>query len=123
MKKLLLFFVFLTILTSASRVNAFHIVGGEIELVHLFDFTYALNVIQYFDAAQASNPGPDQSISVSIFRNGSSVLVEAFTLNLVANQVVPYTTPECAIGQLQTTRPLYTTRVTLDPDLYSDLSS
>ncbi|MFY0652566.1 MAG: gliding motility-associated C-terminal domain-containing protein [Cyclobacteriaceae bacterium] len=101
---------------------AYHIVGGEIELVHVEGFTYDINLIQYFDAAQANNPGPDAQVTVYIYENGNSNILptDVFQLNLIGTQVIPYTNPECAIGQLLTTRPLYTTRVTLDPDKYSN---
>ena len=47
-----------------------HIVGGEIEMVHIGDensFRYRVSLIQYFDCAQTANPGPDNFITYTIF--------------------------------------------------------
>lgn len=118
MKKLLPIFILFGLFPYSS--TAFHIVGGEIELVHVEGFTYNLNLIQYFDAAQTDNPGPDQFATVFIFENGTNAKVDEFLLTLQFTQTVPYTTPECAIGQLQTTRPYYSRTVTLDPTKYSN---
>ncbi|MFT7033649.1 MAG: gliding motility-associated-like protein [Cyclobacteriaceae bacterium] len=121
MKKLLLFYIFISLL-SLHKLSAFHIVGGELELV-LVDpetFTYDLNLVQYFDAAQATNPGPDPSVTVYVYENGNRNQIDTYVLNLVATQDVPYTNPECAIGELLTRRPYYTRRITLDPAKYSN---
>jgi gliding motility-associated-like protein len=107
---------------SLYRLEAYHIVGGELELI-LVDpktFTYDLNLVQYFDAAQANNPGPDPSATVYIFKNGNRFPIDTYTLNLEVTQDVPYTNPECAIGELYTRRPYYTKRIILDPLKYSD---
>jgi len=118
MTKILPFFLLFGMLS--FNLKAFHIVGGEIELVHVEGFTYNLNLIQYFDAAQADNPAPDQSVTVYIYENGTNAKVDEYLLPLQFIQTVPYTTPDCAIGQLQTLRPYYSRQVTLDPDKYSN---
>ncbi|MEQ6120121.1 gliding motility-associated C-terminal domain-containing protein [Reichenbachiella sp. MALMAid0571] len=118
MKKILP--IILLFIMLSYNLKAFHIVGGEIELVHVNGFTYNLNLIQYFDAAQADNPAPDQSVTVYIYENGTNAKVDEYLLPLQYTQSVPYTTPDCAIGQLQTLRPYYSRQVTLDPDKYSN---
>ena len=120
MRKNLLFFLFSWAFLYSTQVAAYHIVGGEIELVHVDGFTYDLNLIQYFDAAQTNNTNPDASAVVYIYKNGSSTMVETVVLTRIANQSVPYTLPECAIGELITNRLLFTRRVTFNPELYSD---
>jgi len=106
------------LLGMAQNLRAFHIVGGEIELLHLQDFEYRINLIQYFDRAQTDNPGPDGQVTVFIFRNSDNSFVQQVTLPLISEETVNYTNPECAIGQLQTSRVLYSTDITLAPEVY-----
>ena len=61
----------LLIFFSSHALYSYHIVGGEIEMVHVGDensFTYRVSLIQYFDCAQTSNPGPDNLVRYTIFR-------------------------------------------------------
>lgn len=122
MKKHLTFLVFLFVLTFNSSAN--HIVGGEIELIHIRGFTYDINLIQYFDEAQlGGNPiltPPDPSLLVYIYNKAADILVDTFRLQMVSMQIVQYTDQKCAIGQLQTSRIFYSTQVNLNPNLYSD---
>jgi hypothetical protein len=117
MRKLVLI---ITTIIFSLNLQAFHIVGGEIELVHLEDFNYQLNLIQYFDRAQSDNTTPDGSVTVFVFRNSDDSFIQQFTLPLQGETRVEYTNPECAIGDLVTGRILYSTVVSLDPDVYSE---
>ncbi|MEO9967773.1 MAG: gliding motility-associated C-terminal domain-containing protein [Reichenbachiella sp.] len=118
MKKL--FFVFLAVVLSNLHALGFHIVGGEIELVHIDGFRYNLNLIQYFDRAQNSNPGPDFSAVVYIFRNSDHSLIRTETLIQASDVEVEYSNPECAIGSLQTSRVFYTAEITLEPEIFNE---
>lgn len=122
MKKHLTFLVFLFVLTFNSSAN--HIVGGEIELIHIRGFTYDINLIQYFDEAQLGGSSfftpPDPSLLVYIYNKAADILVDTFRLQMVSMQIVQYTDQKCAIGQLQTSRIFYSTQVNLNPNLYSD---
>ncbi len=99
--------------------SANHIVGGEIEFIYLQDGLYRIQVIQYFDVANPVNPGPEPSVLVSIFSNRNDGLVSTHQLLLQENVVVPYTNPECAIGELQTSRIIWSADVALNPIEYS----
>ncbi len=107
----------LVLLTCISK--AFHIVGGEIEFVYLSDGRYRINLIQYFDQAQNLNPGPDPSVTVSIFRNGDNQLMSSHILQIASAEIVEYTNIECAIDELQTLRVLYSVEIELSPALYA----
>lgn len=114
------FLLILTFLTIHIKVMAWHIVGGEMELIHLHDFTYQLNLIQYFDRAQANNPGPDFSATVYFFRNSDNTLIRTATLFQTSDVAVAYTNPECAIGDLQTGRVVYSTEIVLEPEIFNE---
>ncbi|MEM7296806.1 MAG: gliding motility-associated C-terminal domain-containing protein [Bacteroidota bacterium] len=115
MKKAGLYFLlFLCFLST----KAFHIVGGEIEFIYLSDGMYRINLIQYFDQAQNQNPGPEQFVTVFIFRNGDNELMSQHTLSLVGVEAVEYTNIECAIDELRTSRVFYSVDISLDPNLY-----
>lgn len=117
MKKIFLLFI----LFMLSGVGyGFHIVGGEIELVHVSGFFYDLNLIQYFDRAQTDNPNPEGNVLLTVFRNSDDGFVESFNLTLTSEIPVEYTNSDCSIAELITSKVLFTQRVTLDPDMYSD---
>lgn len=118
MKKLIL--VLLIGLLTQIKALAFHIVGGEIELVHIDGYQYYLNLVQYFDNAQTDNPGPDLSVQVYLFRNSDHSLIRTETLNLSSEQAVKYTNPECAIGSLKTSQVFYTAEITLEPSIFNE---
>ncbi|HHP7240298.1 MAG TPA: gliding motility-associated C-terminal domain-containing protein [Cyclobacteriaceae bacterium] len=118
MRRLLLLLLF--IINSINGIHAFHIVGGEIELVHIEGFLYQINLVQYFDEAQDENPGPESQISVSIFRASDNQLMRTLFLSLSGQRNVPYTNIECAIGELQTSRVFFTTQLELPPDEFND---
>jgi gliding motility-associated-like protein len=104
---------------SLGIAHAFHIVGGEIEFIYLSDGVYRINLIQYFDEAQNQNPGPDQFVTVYIFRNGDNQLMSTHTLQLTGQETVEYTNIECAISELQTSRVFYSADIELSPASYA----
>ena len=108
-----------------SQKNLFsnHIVGGEIEMIHIGDvnsFTYEVKLIQYFDCAQSANPGPDAFITYSIFRNSDGAFMRDGTMPITNQEFVPYTNPDCALGFLCTLRVEYSHEITLDPNQFND---
>lgn len=116
MKKLVgIAFAFFCYFTASAN----HIVGGEIEFIYLRDGLYRINVVQYFDVANPVNPGPEPSVFISIFSNRNDELISTHQLILQENVTVPYTNPECAIGELQTSRVVWSADVALDPIEYS----
>lgn len=115
-----LFLIFLSILMTQIEALTFHIVGGEMEVVHVDGYRYNFNLIQYFDRAQTTNPGPDFSVTVYIFRNSDHSLVRTETLLLTSEDEVKYTNPDCAIGSLLTTKVLYTAEVFLEPEIFNE---
>lgn len=118
MKRIIL--ITIAVVVSNLHALAFHIVGGEMELVHIEGFRYNLNLIQYFDRAQTANPGPDFSVVVYIFRNSDHSLIRTETLLLTTDDPVQYTNPECAIGSLQTSRVLYNSEITLEREIFNE---
>ncbi len=100
-----------------------HIVGGEIEMIHIGDensFRYEIRLVQYFDCAQTENPGPDNLITYSIFRNSDGAFMREETMFITNQEFVPYTNPDCALGFLCTLKVEYSHQITLDPDEYND---
>lgn len=103
----------------SGMAKAFHIVGGEIEFIYLSDGRYRINLIQYYDQAQTQNPGPDQSLTISIFRNGDNKLMSSHLLLFKEQENVAYTNIECTIDELKTSRVLYSADVSLNPAAYA----
>lgn len=118
-------FLYILIIGFSYKAESGHIVGGEIELVHVNEFTYDLNLIVYFDRYQNGqnpppNPGPEAAATVYIYGNNNDEVLDIFILNLSTDENVSYTNQECAIEELVTSRPFYTLEVTLDSERYSD---
>ena len=99
-----------------------HIVGGEIEMIHIGDensFTYRVKLIQYFDCAQTANPGPDDLISYTIFRKSDGQPIRYGTMFITNQEFVPYTNPDCSLGFLCTLKVEYSHDITLDPENFN----
>jgi hypothetical protein len=97
-----------------------HIVGGEFELVHLQQYQYRLNLILYFDQVFGNPGAEDQVVTPFIFRKSDNAFMGAVTLNQNNSSFVPYTQPNCAIGDLVTRRIIYTVVINLPPELFGD---
>jgi len=119
-KQSLLIFLITALFLFGQKSLAFHIVGGELEMIHVEGFTYEINLVQYFDKNQQFNPGAEDNIRVFIYRNSDQLLMTFKTLTKSQTLPVLYTNPECAIAQLQTERVFFTSLITLDPTQYSD---
>ncbi|MDA1119944.1 MAG: gliding motility-associated C-terminal domain-containing protein [Bacteroidetes bacterium] len=119
-KKSYLIYLVLTLSFMGSKSSAFHIVGGELEMIHIEGFTYEINLVQYFDRNQQFNPGAEDTIRVYIYRNSDRVLMRINRLIKAFTQPVFYTNPDCAIAQLETERVFYSSSITLDPEQFSD---
>ena len=118
MKRILKLFLFI-FFGSLSNLNANHIVGGEIEMIHIGNensFTYRVKLIQYFDCAQTANPGPDDLISYTIFRKSDGQAIRNGTMFITNQEFVPYTNPDCSLGFLCTLKVEYSHEITLDPE-------
>ena len=117
------FLILFISLIPIQYVIANHIVGGEIEMIHVGDensFTYQVKLIQYFDCAQTSNPGPDDLITYTIFRKSDGQFMRDGTMFITNQEFVPYTNPDCALGFLCTLKVEYSHEITLDPEIYND---
>lgn len=102
---------------------ASHIVGGEIELIHIEGFRYRINLIYYFDVARNPNrniQAEEPRIFVDIFRKNGNVVMDRFELPWLRKTRVPYTQPECSSGEIVTDKIIYTLVVELPPNRYSD---
>ena len=114
----ILFLILLSFNFSLSN----HIVGGEIEMIHVGDensFRYEVKLVQYFDCAQTANPGPDNLITYTIFRKSDGAFMRNGTMFITNQEFVPYTNPDCALGFLCTLKVEYSHEITLDPDEFN----
>jgi hypothetical protein len=116
------FFLTLLLLISFPLI-ASHIVGGEFELVHISGNTYRLNLILYFDEINGLQGAKDTGANLpraTIYRKKDKVSMGTVLLSLSSETNVPYTQPECSNGEIITTKLLYTSTITLSPELYND---
>jgi hypothetical protein len=116
MKRFLLIFLIVTPFFS----QASHIVGGEFELIHISGNLYRLNLILYFDIINGNPGAKDLSVNARIFRSSDNAVMENVFLPLTQESEVSYTAPECSIGQLRTSKLVYTTQIILSDQSFSD---
>ncbi len=118
MKKIFLISVLQLFLGSLSLAT--HIVGGEFEMIHVDGDRYIFRQIQYFDVVNGNPEAKDQEINASIFRKKDNVYVRSILMFIQSESYVPYTNPKCTNARLITNRIVYSTEVTLNPNLFSD---
>jgi len=109
--------VFALVFCSIS-VHASHIVGGEFEIEHLYDSTYSIRLIQYFDEINGNPNAKDSYANIYIYRKKDNAFMESVILNLSGQENVNYSIPSCADGNLKTSKLIYSARVTLRPSVY-----
>ncbi|MBL3656316.1 T9SS type B sorting domain-containing protein [Fulvivirga sediminis] len=122
MKRSFLLICFLIICKASSFAS--HIVGGEFELVYLSGNTYRLNLIIYFDEING-NPGAkyDPTPVAWIYRKSDNVRIREVSLPFRSEAKVIYSLPDCQKDALvNTTRMVFSSLVTLDPNEYTSPS-
>ncbi|SHG83748.1 C-terminal domain of CHU protein family protein [Chryseolinea serpens] len=97
---------------------ASHIVGGEFEIQYLHDNLYQVNLIIYFDQRNGSPGAKDINIEAAIYRKSDNALMDNIFFSGFSETPVLYTQPSCSTSDLQTSKLVYTTTVTLSPDRY-----
>ncbi|MCD9017174.1 gliding motility-associated C-terminal domain-containing protein [Parachryseolinea silvisoli] len=107
----LLLLIFLC-LPAAAR----HIVGGEIELVHISGNIYRINLIYYLDVQNNPTRDPEAEervIQVGIFRKFDNRRLRLKPLTFWSRTPVEYTQPNCSNGGIITDKIVYTDTIQL----------
>jgi hypothetical protein len=107
----------------SGPLYASHIVGGEIELLHIEGFLYRVNLVYYFDVGRNPNrniQAEEPTIEMFIFRKSDNAQLRSVTLQWVNKIRVPYTQPSCSSGEIISDKIIYTTTIELPANLYSD---
>ena len=113
-----LFLFFLGLLLPAQ---ATHIVGGELELVHISGNRYRLSLILYSDDIHIEDPAAiDPQAIVHIWQKSNNKRIRSITLPKKSHTQVPYTNPRCSIAQLSTSKIVYSTQITLEDGIFND---
>lgn len=102
------------------QLKGSHIVGGEFELKHQFDYSYYLYLTQYFDDINGRPGAQDVVVKTRIYSKSTNELMDTVLLILTSDEFVPYTNIECTIEELATRRLFYVGNVKLPPDKYND---
>ncbi len=109
----------LLLLLISTPAWASHIVGGEFELLHIEGSTYRLNLNLYFDVFNGLPRAQDTQVNVRIYQKSDNTAMMDVTLPLVSNTPVEYTQQECAVGELDTKKLIYSTTITLDSSIFN----
>lgn len=94
--------------------------GGEFELLHVSGSTYRLNLIIYFDKINGAAGAKDPNATVAIFRKSNDTFITNVLLSLDSESSVGYTQPDCSSGEIVTDKLIYTTTITLDPEIFNE---
>ncbi len=108
------------LLALGQPARATHIVGGEMELVHLLGQSYQLQLNLYFDAVHGSSGAPDAELTATIFEKGTNRAMSNVVLPLTSNTFVSYTNPVCADPTLSTRKLIYSRLIALPPGVYNN---
>ncbi len=102
--------------------TASHIVGGEFELRHLGNFRYQVRLHIYFDEKNGlpGNKDQDKIITARIFRYSDNAVMQDIAIPFKEEILVNYTSTECAVGELKTSKMIYYTEMVFPQALYSD---
>jgi gliding motility-associated-like protein len=114
-----IFLLVILLLTRFISAEATHIVGGELEMLHLGGNSYRLSLIMYFDGVNGDPGAINNDVRISIFSKQTNMRMQNIILPIVSDVLVPYTQPACAVGSLVTRRIYYSRVVDLDPNAYS----
>lgn len=120
MKPIYCLFFFLVIGSFCQKASANHIVGGEMEMVHLNNYNYQLSLIQYRDAIQQENTVIEPYIIVRVFRKRDNRVMRDIVLYFHKEEALVYAQPECVDDFLKTTQVIYRATVELSPSDFDD---
>ncbi|WP_234733877.1 gliding motility-associated C-terminal domain-containing protein [Tellurirhabdus bombi] len=107
----------------SERVQATHIVGGELELQYLRNqgsANYRINLNLYFDELNGNPGAEDPTTNVYVFRKSDNRLMGIVTLPLVNRQAVSYSNPDCSISSLSTRLIRYSSDVSINTGAFND---
>lgn len=110
--------ILLLLLFAVRTAQATHIVGGEFELQHQSENNYRLILNLYFDDINGEPGAYDPSIRVNIFEKGTNRWVMGQFMSASSRTNVPYTNIDCTIGQLKTSKIVYSALITLSPTIF-----
>jgi gliding motility-associated-like protein len=102
--------------------SATHIVGGELDLQHKTGNVYTLTLNLYFDAIYGQTGAIRPTLPAGIFLKTNNQRMANVTLPMTGSTFVQYTSPACSIGSLSTRKLVYSSDVTLAPDVYNNLT-
>lgn len=117
MKKI---YLTLAIFLGCFVAQATHIVGGEFQLKHLDSYNYLLILNLYFDDVNGNPQAEDQTITASVYSKSTNTFIGRVGLTKSEDQNVPYTNPDCSIGQLVTRKIIYGASIELSPNTFND---
>lgn len=112
-----LFTLFLLVNFSAS---ATHIVGGELEFVHVRGDVYRIGMVKYFDAVNGNPGAVGATAKIGVFSKRDNRQLLFLEIPLISDEPVPYTDPDCAIGTLLVRRIYYAQEITLNRSNFNE---
>jgi|GEM_PF-5619471 len=116
-KKITATFLFTFIFLS---LQAFHLIGVEINVSHLDGNLYQFRLVQFLDAHQSQNETYDTEVTLYLFSQSQGELIQPITLPLVDIQPILYQNENCSLNEHQVEYSIYSDTVTLDADLFHE---
>lgn len=99
-----------------------HIVGGEIELIHVSGNIYRINLIYYLDVQNNPDLDPvatERTIEVGVFRKFDNRRLYLKELLYASRTKVDYTLPNCSGGGIRTDKIVYSDTIRLRSNVFN----
>jgi len=113
------FFLVLCIaLTYSFSAKSSHIIGGEINLVHIAKDSFRLSLHVFYDEVNSVSDIVDNQVEIYAFSEATSQVVETFTLPKNLDRELPYTSIRCRLGNFITREVIYSKIIKLDSTKY-----
>lgn len=116
----LLSFLFTSLFLVNFSAFATHIVGGELEFVHIRGDVYRIGMVKYFDAVNGNPDAVGNTAKIGIFSKRDNRQLLFLEIPLISDTPVPYTNPDCAIGTLLVRRIYYAQEITLNRNNFDE---
>jgi len=116
------FLVLFIALTYSFSGKSSHIVGGEINLIHITEDSFRLSLHVYYDKVNSVLDVIDNQVEIYAFSEATSQVVETFVLPKTLDRELPYTSIRCRLGNFITREIIYSKIIKLDTTKYTQAS-
>ncbi len=102
--------------------KASHIIGGELNLVHIAQDSFRISLHVYYDQVNSVLDVVDNQVEIHAFSEATQQKIESFILSKSLDRELPYSSLGCRIANFITREIVYSKIVKLDPSNYAQIA-